>query len=72
MNLRMTYIIPLYSVNLVKMSNIFFIDVNECSDKNGRCHQLCDNTCGSYQCRCKVGFTLMSNKHSCEGKCSKS
>ncbi|XP_027987036.2 vitamin K-dependent protein S [Eptesicus fuscus] len=43
-------------------------DINECknpSNINGGCSQICDNTPGSYQCSCKSGFVLLSNKKDC-------
>ncbi|CAK6441571.1 unnamed protein product [Pipistrellus nathusii] len=44
-------------------------DINECknpSNINGGCSQICDNTPGSYQCSCKSGFVLLSNKKNCK------
>jgi len=41
------------------------IDTNECAVNNGGCHQECINTEGSYECRCRQGFTLAGNRHSC-------
>ncbi|KAM6161661.1 vitamin K-dependent protein S [Erethizon dorsatum] len=43
-------------------------DINECKDPlniNGGCSQICDNTPGSYQCSCRNGFDLLSNKKDC-------
>lgn len=49
----------------------FVIDTDECSKDNGKCQHLCENTAGSYQCRCRQGFILHDDKHSCEvGVCS--
>ena len=44
------------------------VDINECADENGGCEQLCSNTDGSYQCRCKLGYKLKNDKHYCNGK----
>ena len=44
------------------------IDVNECATNNGNCDQICNNTKGSYQCKCGNGFALNSDKHKCDGK----
>ncbi|XP_058411610.1 vitamin K-dependent protein S [Diceros bicornis minor] len=44
-------------------------DINECKDPtnvNGGCSQICDNTPGSYQCSCKSGFVMLSNKKDCK------
>ncbi|XP_033096564.1 uncharacterized protein LOC117100841 [Anneissia japonica] len=31
-------------------------DINECTNNNGGCHQLCINTEGSYDCDCFMGY----------------
>ncbi|ELK00590.1 vitamin K-dependent protein S [Pteropus alecto] len=44
-------------------------DINECKDPsniNGGCSQICDNIPGSYQCSCKSGFIMLSNKKDCK------
>ena len=47
---------------------IFIIaDINECVSSNGKCSHQCVNTVGSYLCRCKPGFILDLNGHSCSG-----
>ena len=46
----------------------FLIDVNECATNNGGCDQICNNTKGSYECNCRSGFLLSSDKHKCNGK----
>ena len=47
------------------------IDVNECATNNGGCDQICNNTKGSYECKCRSGFLLSSDKHKCNGKSKK-
>ena len=49
----------------------FLIDVNECATNNGGCDQICNNTKGSYECKCRSGFLLSSDKHKCNGKLKK-
>ncbi|CAH3190299.1 unnamed protein product, partial [Porites lobata] len=44
------------------------IDVNECATNNGGCDQICNNTKGSYECKCRSGFLLSSDKHKCNGR----
>ncbi|XP_028967225.1 uncharacterized protein LOC108863645 [Galendromus occidentalis] len=34
------------------------IDVNECLQKNGGCHQRCVNSPGGFHCMCNVGYEL--------------
>eukprot|EP00058_Branchiostoma_floridae_P028277 XP_002613768.1 hypothetical protein BRAFLDRAFT_84525 [Branchiostoma floridae] len=47
----------------------FFSDKDECAVDNGGCQHECVNTLGSYECRCRNGFTLHENLHDCkEGK----
>ena len=44
-----------------------FSDVNECHDNNGGCEQICCNTIGSFQCKCRHGFELSSDGKTCTG-----
>ena len=44
------------------------IDVNECSESNGGCGQICMNTNGSFDCSCNLGYKLNSDRFSCDGK----
>lgn len=39
-------------------------DINECDTNNGNCDQICENSQGSYQCKCHSGFSL-HDKHKC-------
>lgn len=41
------------------------LDVDECVLNNGGCQHVCVNTPGSYECRCKHGFFLSDNQHTC-------
>ena len=43
------------------MYGMSYTDINECAGKNGGCEQICINTCGSFQCSCSAGFTLVSD-----------
>ena len=45
-----------------------FTDINECATGNGGCEQNCNNTVGSYDCSCNVGFQLGNDYHACPGK----
>lgn len=45
----------------------FSLDNDECANKNGGCGQLCINTPGTYECKCKVGYRMESNRKSCTG-----
>ncbi|XP_064613092.1 uncharacterized protein LOC135476878 [Liolophura sinensis] len=44
-------------------------DINECSNNNGGCAQLCDNLPGSFRCRCGRGFGLLGDGKSCKPIC---
>ncbi|CAG2256352.1 Fibulin-2 [Mytilus edulis] len=48
-------------------------DINECTMRNGGCNHICKNSIGSYQCDCKNGFYLASDRKTCEdtNECSK-
>ena len=44
------------------------VDINECAENPNLCgHGQCQNTIGSYVCKCDVGFNF--NSVTCEGKC---
>ena len=46
---------------------ILYADVNECKQHNkGGCSHDCENTYGSYRCKCRTGFQLY-NRTTCEG-----
>ncbi|XP_055464383.1 growth arrest-specific protein 6 [Psammomys obesus] len=40
-------------------------DVNECSQKNGDCSQVCHNKPGSFQCACHSGFSIAPDGKTC-------
>ena len=42
------------------------VDINECEGYSG-CHQVCNNTEGSYYCSCNTGFVLVVDNRTCEG-----
>ena len=47
-------------------------DINECGEEDA-CDPrsgvgICENSPGSYTCRCTVGFKLASNQVTCNGK----
>ncbi|KAL9973664.1 hypothetical protein ACROYT_G020146 [Oculina patagonica] len=39
--------------------------INECDTNNGNCDQICENSPGSYECKCRSGFSLGADKHKC-------
>lgn len=46
-----------------------FIDVDECAEGDqGGCEFKCSNYEGGYYCSCDVGYRLMDDDKSCEGK----
>ena len=46
--------------------NDWMADINECEQGND-CHQLCQNTEGSFLCSCNEGFTLTGDRKNCTG-----
>ena len=42
-------------------------DIDECASGNGNCSQICDNTEGSFQCSCGVGYEQEST-FNCKGE----
>ena len=46
----------------------FLTDINECTNNNGGCEDVCTNTIGSYTCSCQsIGYYLDNDKHNCSG-----
>ena len=43
-------------------------DIDECSTNQGGCSGTCQNTVGSFQCSCSVGFELGPDQMDCVGK----
>lgn len=41
-------------------------NINECSENNGGCDQICIDTQGSYACNCETGYNLGPDDHTCE------
>ena len=44
------------------------VDINECETGAHDCSQGCNNTEGSYQCFCYVGYMLEADLRNCSGK----
>ena len=42
-------------------------DINECDKDNGGCSQICNNTAGSFECKCRTGYDLDANGLTCNG-----
>ena len=45
-----------------------YTDTNECLYANGGCQQICNNTIGSFNCSCGIGYSLMPDGFNCSGK----
>ena len=46
----------------------FHSDIDECTEPDHGCSQLCNNTKGSYNCFCLKGFFLRNDNKTCVGK----
>lgn len=44
-----------------------FTDIDECENRDV-CQHGCRNTLGSYQCFCPMGYRVMPNGKTCQGK----
>ena len=42
-------------------------DIDECSENETICDQLCINTDGSFLCSCLEGYEFMEETNQCEG-----
>ena len=46
-----------------------YLDIDECTAANASsCQHICANTLGSFDCSCRTGYYLDSDKFSCHGK----
>lgn len=45
-------------------------DKDECTDGTAQCEDICQNTPGSYICRCNPGYEIASDGYSCQGSVS--
>ena len=48
-------------------SHYNFADADECAAGTDTCDQICLNTMGSYTCSCNTGYTLNSDRTTCDG-----
>ena len=53
---------------ILLLYNLFSTDIDECSQGEDNCDQLCTNTDGSFACGCSPGYTLDADGISCSGK----
>lgn len=53
---------------LIRLNLLWTADINECEVNNGGCEEVCVNTLGSFQCKCREGQTLESNKRNCSSE----
>ena len=51
---------------VIVVFHCLLLDVNECSNSNGGCSQMCNNTQGSYLCSCLLGYQL-DGRYFCRG-----
>ena len=60
-----------FSFKMVRCVFTSLTDIDECANNlsNMSCAQECTNTPGSFQCSCNSGFSLNSDKRSCDGEC---
>ena len=46
---------------------VIHTDKKECDDGNGGCQHICVEQVAGYTCRCRSGYTLREDEHTCEG-----
>ena len=63
--MKLANLLGFFPIELVAIN---FADVNECADGISKCSAdaMCNNTKGSYRCKCKPGFT--GDGRTCKGK----
>jgi len=43
------------------------VDIDECEMDPTLCEQICNNTVGSYECKCEDGYQLVAGTNQCAG-----
>ena len=56
----------MYVVRIVFLVSVC-VDIEECSESNGGCQQLCTELEGGFQCSCHDGFVLTYDNRTCSG-----
>lgn len=56
---------PCVFVHELVFLRVVFLDLDECVEQTHLCQQACENTLGSYRCRCNPGFQLSPDRTSC-------
>ena len=44
-----------------------FVDIDECQTGDNNCSQLCVNVPGSFECKCRDGYSLQDDGTTCAG-----
>ena len=44
----------------------FLVDINECTTGSNDCEQDCVNFAGRYNCKCRFGFELNTDRKTCK------
>lgn len=44
------------------------LDIDECFERRSGCNQICENTAGSFVCKCRSGFKMLENQRTCIGR----
>ena len=45
----------------------YILDINECANDSGGCSHICTNTEGSFECSCRDGYILDTDRRHCSG-----
>ena len=45
-----------------------FLDIDQCTNNNGGCQQICTNLLPGYACSCYSGFVLTDDGITCSGR----
>ena len=60
--------VSLYLISQLHVAFALLTDINECTNNNGGCEDVCTNIIGSYTCSCQlIGYHLDNDKHNCSG-----
>ena len=54
--------------SFIVISQLWFLDIDECVENTDGCAHQCTNTISSYYCSCDTGYSLESDNHGCQGR----
>ena len=65
---RVTNVYMCLTFSATKYLQFSIVDIDECNEVPGACSQLCQNSQGSYTCKCADGYAKAPDGGTCKKK----